>query len=189
MNIKTFGLSYGSFPAKVAATLKIPLEDAEAIFNRYHNELYSGITTYRENYVESTANAEGRIHMGMGCYIATDNASRDIRTLHNATCQFWSILTLLAINKMHQLIDLSGLQEEVQCISTIYDSIYFIVKKDADLIKWVNDQIVPIMGTDFIEGQTIENEATAEIGLDWADLHQISNDASEEEIQKVLDSL
>jgi len=185
----TFGLSYGSFPNKVAATLKIPLSEAESIFNRYHNELYPGITEYRESYVSRTASDNGKIHMGLGCYIKTNNASKDIRTLHNATCQFWSILTLLTINKMHTLIDEANLQDRVQCISTIYDSIYFIVDNDADLIKWVNDQLVPIMCTDFMEDQTIKNEATAELGLDWADMTQIPNNATTKEITEVLNSL
>jgi len=127
--------------------------------------------------------------MGLGCYIKTNNASKDIRTLHNATCQFWSILTLLTINKMHTLIDEADLQDRVQCISTIYDSIYFIVDNDADLIKWVNDQLVPIMCTDFMEDQTIKNEATAELGLDWADMTQIPNNATTKEITEVLNSL
>lgn len=185
----TFGLSYGSYPPKVAKTLKIPIEEATNIFNSYHNELYPGITEYRENYVLTTAQANKRIHMGLGCYIKTDKARKDIRTLNNATCQFWSILTLLTINKMHHLIDEAGLQNEVQCISTIYDSIYYCVKADAKILKWVNDKLVPIMVTDFMQGQLIKNVAISEIGLDWADMEQIPNNASLEDIVKVLDSL
>lgn len=185
----TFGLSYGAFPLKVSRTLKISLPAAEAIFNSYHNELYSGITDYRENYVLPTAAQHGRIHIGMGCYLKTDNADRDIRTLNNATCQFWSILTLLTINKMHQLIDEAGFQDKVQCISTIYDSIYYCVEDNPQTIKWVNDNLVPIMCQDFMVDQTIKNEATAEIGLDWASMEQISNGASIAEIRSVLTKL
>jgi len=183
----TFGLSYGSYPPKVANTLKISLAAATAIFDRYHNELYSGITDYRENYVLPTATENGNIHMGLGCYINTDNPDRDIRTLHNATCQFWSILTLLAINKIHQLIDEAGLRKEIQCISTIYDSIYFVVKDDAETIKWLNDRIVPAMLVDFMEDQTIPNEAAGEIGYDWADMNLIPNEASKDEIKSIRD--
>ena len=182
----TFGLSYGAFPPKVARTLKISVPAAQSIFDSYHNELYSGITDYRENYVLPTSAEHGKIHLGMGCYLKTDNASRDIRTLNNATCQFWSILTLLTINKMHQLIDDAGLHNDVQCISTIYDSIYYIVKDDATTLKWVNDKLVPIMVQDWMENQTIANEATAEIGYDWADMEQIPNGATLEEIKAVL---
>lgn len=80
----TFGLSYGSYPDKVSKTLKIPLAAAQSIFDNYHNVLYPGITDYRENYVLPTAKSTGRLHLGLGCYIYTDNARSDIRTLHNA---------------------------------------------------------------------------------------------------------
>lgn len=173
----------------MSKTLKISLAAASAIFNSYHNELYAGITDYRENYILPTAKAEGKIHLGLGCYISTNNARRDIRTLNNATCQFWSILTLLTINKLHQEIDINYLSNDIQCISTIYDSIYFIVRNDATTIKWLNDRLIKHMTTDFMINQTIKNEATAEIGLDWATLHKIPNNASIGQIEEVLQQL
>lgn len=185
----TFGLSYGSYPPKVAKTLKIPLEQAEEIFNSYHNELYRGITQYREGYVLPTAKENGKLHLGMGCYIKTDNADRDIRTLNNATCQFWSILTLLTINKLHALIDQENLSEDIKCISTIYDSIYFQVKADPAVVKWLNDRVVPIMSKDYIENQTIANEATGEIGLDWAYMDQVPHNSSLTTIKEILGKL
>lgn len=185
----TFGLSYGAYPPKVASSMKISLAAATAIFDSYHNELYPGIKKYREKYILPTAKKNGRIHLGMGCYISTDKASKDIRTLNNATCQFWSILTLLTINKMHKLIDIAHLEKEIQCISSIYDSIYFTVKDDPKIIKWVNDNVVALMTQDWMENQTIKNTAIAEIGLDWATMHQISNGAKIPEIEDVLTKL
>lgn len=185
----TFGLAYGAFPPKIAATLKIPLKAAEEIFNNYHNVLYPGITDYRENYVLPTAKQEGEIHLGLGFTLKTDDADSDIRTLSNATCQFWSILTALAINKMHQLIDEKGLQDDVIVTSTIYDSIYFEVTKDPEIIKWVNDNLIDTMLVDFMVDQTIHNEAVSEIGYNWADTKIISNGASINEIKQILKSL
>lgn len=182
----TFGLSYGAFPPKVAATLKISLAAAEAIFNSYHNELYPGITRYREEYVLPTTLEKGQIHMGLGCYIKSDNPDSDIRTLHNATVQFWSILTLLTINKMHHLIDRQGYQNDIQCISSIYDSIYYIVKKDPKVIAWLNNNLVEVMTKDFMENQRIKNEATSEIGTDWSNLVQLKHNATEAEISAIL---
>ena len=185
----TFGLSYGAFPAKVSKALKVDLETATLIFNNYHHKLYPGITDYRENYVLTTAERDRRIHLGMGFYIKTDNPSNDIRTLNNATCQFWSILTALAINKIHSLIDEKGWHDKIQVTSTIYDSIYFIVEDDPEVIKWLNDNITEIMATDFMENQIVKNAAIGEIGVDWADLQQISPTASIEEIKQVLKEL
>ena len=182
----TFGLSYGAYPDKVSKTLKISITAATAIFNNYHQVLYPQITSYRENYVLPTATAKGKLHLGLGCYIRTDNPERDIRTLANATCQFWSIITALTINKVHQQIDLHSMSHDIQCISTIYDSIYFTVRKDAATIKWLNDLIVPTITKDFMFNQTIPNEAAGEIGYDWASLHKIPINATIQQIEEVL---
>ena len=111
-------------------------------------------------------------------YLKSDDPTNDIRTLNNATCQFWSIITYLTINKIHQLIDKAGLQNDIKCISSIYDSIYFTVRADANLIKWLNDNIVPIITQDFMVDQAIHNEAAGEIGPDWATLCHVPNNAS-----------
>ena len=185
----TFGLAYGAFPPKIAATLKIPIEEAEEIFNNYHNVLYPGITNYRENYVLPTAKEYGEIHLGLGFTLKTDDADRDIRTLANATCQFWSILTALTINKMHQLIDENHLEHDVKVISTIYDSIYFEVTEDPVIIKWVNDNLIEAMLVDFMEDQTIHNEAESDIGYNWAEMVKIANNASVKDIQEALNKL
>ena len=179
-------MSYGAFPPKVASSIKCSLEEAEQIFNNYHNKMFPGITRYREEYVLPTAEKEGRLHLGLGCYINTDNAKRDIRTISNASAQFWSILTLLTINKMHKLIDEAGLQEDIKVVSTIYDSIYFEVKEDPTIIKWLNDHLIPIMTQRFMEGQIVDNEAELEIGPNWAELKAISNNANIDEIKDCL---
>lgn len=185
----SFGLAYGAFPPKVAATIKVPIEVAEAIFNAYHYELFPGISEYRENYVLPTSQTNGSLHLGLGCTIDTDDADRDIRTLANASIQYWSILTLLAINKIHQLIDEAGLQNDILVTATIYDSIYFEVRNDPVIIKWLNDHIVPIMETDFMVNQIVANEARLEIGSSWANLTELSDTATASDIQTVLDSL
>ena len=162
----------------MAATVKIPLWEAEEIFNAYHNEMYPGITEYRENYVLKKTKETGRLHLGLGFYINTDNPDRDIRTTNNASAQFWSILTALAINKMHALIDEAGLENDVIITSTIYDSIFFEIRNDPNIIKWVNDRIVPIMEQDFMLNQLVHNEARLEIGKNWADRKEIEANMS-----------
>ena len=185
----SFGLAYGAYPKKVASQVKIPIEEAQAIFDAYHNEMYPSITDFRENYVLPTASSEGRIHMGMGYYLRTDNADKAIRTLNNSQAQFWSTLTALTINKLHTAIDEAGYQDDIIITSTIYDSIYFIVREDPVIIKWLNDTIVPIMETDFIINQTVSNSADLEIGLDWSDIRTLSHNASLEEITRLLKEL
>lgn len=182
----TFGLAYGAYPAKIAATIKCTLLEAETIFNNYHNVLYPGITKYREEYVLPTAIAQGYLHLGLGCRLYTDNPDKDIRTLNNATIQFWSILTLLAVNELHHLIDESGYQNDIRVISTIYDSIYIEVRKDPTIIKWLNDTLIPLMCVDFIPNTIVHNDASGEIGPNWANLTAIPQNATIDQIKEII---
>lgn len=185
----TFGLSYGSYPPKVSATLKIPLKEAEEIFNNYHTVLYPSITEYRENYVLPTTYEQGQIHLGLGFNLKSDDPDRDIRTLNNATVQFWSILSALTISKLHQAVEQANLQNDIIVTSTIYDSIYLEVRNDPTIIKWLNDTIVPIMTTDFMFDQIVPNTADLEIGSSWADLHLLQHNATIDDISTVLDTI
>lgn len=187
----TFGLSYGAYPPKVAASIKCPISQAEQLFNVYHNEMYPQITEYRENYVLPTSLANGNLHLGLGCYISSSNPNKDIRTLANATVQFWSILTLLAVNKIHQLIDKTGLQNNIIVTSTIYDAIYFEIDNDPVIVKWLNDNIIPIMTTNFIPNQIVLNDCDLCIGTSWAnyDNYHLPHNASLEEITTIINSV
>ena len=182
----SFGLSYGSFPKKVAATIKCSLEEATTIFNRYHDELFRGITAYRETVVRAQAQKQGYLHLGLGCRIYTDDVEANIRTLGNSTVQFWSILTLIAINELHRRIEAEGLTEDIKITSTIYDAIYFEVRNDAETIKWLNDNAVECMTAPYLEDEIVHNEAELDIGPNWADVITLKNNLSINEINTIL---
>ena len=182
----TFLLSYGGYPKKLARNAKIPLEKAEEIFNNYHKVLYTGISDMRDRVVKE-ATEKGRIHLGLGCYMNSSDPEKESRTLFNACSQFWSILTILTINKMHYLIDEAGYSEDIQIVSSIYDSIYIHLKCDAEIIKWVNDNIIPLMTKDFVTDIIVHNEAEGEIGFNWYDTVKISNGASIEEVLEAIE--
>lgn len=180
----TFKLAYGGFPDEAKGGVI-----TQEIFDNYHNNLYPGITDYRENYVLPTTRNNGYIHLGLGCRIYSDDANGDIRTLNNATCQFWSIITQIAINELNYRAERDGMTEKVKVCSTIYDSIYFYVEDNAETVKWLNDNAVEVLCVDYIEDQVVKNEAEGEIGKNWADLHKVINNASVEDIEKVLEKI
>ncbi|WAK44662.1 DNA polymerase I [Alteromonas phage vB_AmeP_PT11-V19] len=180
----TFKLAYGGFPdAHKGGVI------TQEIFDNYHNLLYPGITDYRENYVLKTAHEQGYIHLGLGCRLYTDDANKDIRTLNNATVQFWSILTLIAINEINYRAKEAGLEERVIVCSTIYDSIYFYVDEDPEVIKWLNDTAVEVLCADYLKEQVVKNEAEGEIGLNWADLVKVKNGATVEDIKGAIEKV
>ena len=86
-------------------------------------------------------------------------------------------------------IDNTNKQNDVFINSTIYDALYGYVKNDPQTIKWLNDTIVPIMTTQWLEDQIVQNEANLEIGNSWADLHELPNNASLKKIKQVLKDL
>jgi len=177
----TFGLSYGAYPQKVSDTIGCTLEVAQGIFDAYHNEMFPGITEFREVITEE-AKLEGYTHLGLGCRLYTSDVGKEVRTLFNANSQFWSILTLLTINKLHSLIDDAGYTDDIKCISTIYDSIYFIVKEDAEIIQWLNNVLIEVMCVDYLVDQRVPNTAESEIGRNWSNLVELSNKATLGEI-------
>lgn len=179
----TFKLSYGGYPdAHKGGVI------TQELYDKYHYKLYPGITRFRQRVLEK-AKQNKYIHLGLGCYLYTNNVEKHERTLFNANIQFWSILTLLTINKFHKLVKENNLNSKVKTISSIYDSIYLVVKKDAKVIKWVNDNIIPILTKDFVKNQIVKNEAEGEIGYNWNDLHPIPNNASLNNIKTILETM
>lgn len=179
------GLSYGCHPPKIAKSINCSLEEAQLIFDRYHKELYPEIDDMRAK-VDKIAHKQGYVNLGLGCKLYSNNPERDTRTLFNANSQFWSILTLLTINKLNKLIEENNLEEDVVVVSSIYDSIYLHITANPEIIKWVNDTIIPIMKTDFLEDTIVHNEAVGEISYNWCDGIELNNNASLDEIKEAL---
>lgn len=180
----TFKLSYGGFPdADKGGVI------TKEIFDNYHNVLYPGITEYREEYVLPITRKQGYIHLGLGCRMYSSKPAQAIRTLNNATVQFWSIITLIAINEFNYRVRENNLENEIQVISTIYDSIYTQIVKDPEILAWANETLIEVMTVQYLEDEPIHNEAVGEVGLNWADLHRIANHATPDEIAEVLKQL
>jgi hypothetical protein len=159
------------------------------IYDSYHTVLYPNIMKQVNEYILPTAKAEGKLHLGLGFYLKTDNPERDVRTLNNSLNQVWSILTAIAISELHHRIDTQLASPElVQVTSTIYDSIYGIVKSDPSLIKWLNDNLVEILTKDFIHDQAVPNEANLDIGTNWANMQTLPNDVQLDTISAVMAS-
>lgn len=158
------------------------------IYDAYHNKLYKQVGEFRDDMI-TTCKKQGYIHLGLGCRLYSDDVDRDYRTLFNAYGgQFWSILTLIAINELHYQM---GNRDDILINATIYDSIYGIVKADAKSVKWLNDTLVPIMETDFIQDQIVKNEADLCIGTNWANVEdtELKHNESIETIQKIINKL
>ena len=181
------GASYGAFPAKIAEGIKCSLEEATEIFNNYHNKLYPDITKLREEIILPQAKKDGYVHMGLGARLYSDDIDTNARTIWNSISQFWSILTLIAMNEFNY--KLQNIPFNITINATIYDAIYGQIEATPEAIKWLNNTLPKIMRKDFIEDTIVHNNAAIEIGTSWADLHELSNNASLKEIEQVLKEL
>jgi hypothetical protein len=159
------------------------------IFDNYHNILYPGITKFREEKILPQAKRDGYIHMGLGCRMYVDDVDKDARTVFNSASQFWSILTLISLHRLNNEIVVTKQEEDIQANATIYDAVYGCIKDDINSIKWLNDTIVPIMTQDFLENQVVKNECGLEIGHNWADLTELPNNATIQQIQEVINEI
>ena len=96
---------------------------------------------------------------------------------------------MIAINELNHRIVMEGMFPYMDVISTIYDSIYLSCDKDPEVIAWLNENIIEIMTMQYLEDEPIRNEASGDIGLNWADLHRVPNHATPAEIAAILETL
>jgi predicted S18 family serine protease len=87
---------------------------------------------------------------------------------------------------MHHKTDENRYQNDIFTIGTVYDSVYYAVRKDPVIIKWLNDNLIKCMTVDFMENQSVKNEAESEISDSWANMIKIPNNASIKEIEEII---
>jgi len=158
------------------------------IYDSYHNVLYKGVGKFRDSMI-AKAKVDGYVHLGLGCRIYTDDVDKNYRTLFNAYGgQFWSALTLLTVVELYEAM---GDRTDIKINATIYDAVYGYVKKDSESIKWLNDTIIPIMETDFLEDQIVSNSADLCIGTSWANVEdtELRHNESVENIQRIINDM
>jgi len=180
----TFKCAYGGMPDSHKGGVITP-----EIHYNYHNTLYPGIHNYQKDYVLPHAKANNYSYLGLGLKLRTVNPNADIRTLFNAHSQFWSVLTLLSLARIDEEIEKANLQNDIRIISTIYDSIYFEVREDSKLIKWLNNTLIPIMTTDFLTHQLVKNESNIDIGYSFAQQIELPNNATIKQINETLQKI
>ena len=104
----------------------------------------------------------------------------------NFSIQCYSILTLIALANFQQRIDKASMQDDVIITNTIYDAIYLEVRNNPETISWVNTNLVEAMLTPYMINTAVPNAANLEIGTNLANLTELSNNATLDEISEIL---
>ena len=191
----SFAMAYGSGPAKVQALLKCSRAKAEHVYNSYHS-LYKGTADFA---VHSTneAKRDGYTTGAFGLKLRTPRANstnstiagQESRSLVNMRIQSYGLLMNRAGILFQERIEEAGYIDEVILINQIHDALYLLVKDDAQIVKWVNENLIEVMNIDYVEDQLIHNESELDVGRSWANQVTIKNNAALEEIQEVLSEL
>ena len=179
----TFALQFGCQTKKLASTLKIPLEEASAIYEAYHNVLYPGMAAFNDS-VHQEAQKFGYITLGLGLKLQTPaiNSSESWiqeeakRSAANAKVQFWDILTILGLMDFQDKIEAEGMVGKIIPHSTIYDSVYSEIVDDVGIISWANTNQIECMegSLKYMTDTPLVNlEAELDIGKNWKSLHTI----------------
>jgi len=115
-------------------------------------------------------------------------AQEEKRSAGNALMQSYCMLTVRAMTKFMELVWKSEYKYDIKPIATIHDSIYLLVRNNVGCLKWVNDNLIKVMGwTGLPELQhpIIDLPSILEIYPNWAKPIKLDNDATKKEILKL----
>ena len=177
----TFKLAYGGYPdADKGGTI------TQAIFDRYHNELYPGVTQFKTEYVIPTVNSNKSLHLNWGLRLATDNPRGDLLPLNNANFQGYSNLTCIAAVKFRNLYLSKGNPHNIMGLNIIHDALYYELDDTPEAIEWVNTNLIACMTPDFLHNQTVHLRAECDFGYNQKDMVTMSNNA---DLATIIDKL
>ena len=161
----------------------------QAIFDRYHGELYPGVAEFRDKYVVPTANQQKYLHLNWGLRVYSDNPKQDLLSLNNANFQGYSDLTLIAAINFRKAYLANGNPYNIQGLNIIHDALYYELDDTPEAVKWLNDNLIPIMVQDFLHNQTVHLRAECDFGYSQSTLQTLKNNATIEDVNNLLSKL
>ena len=177
----TFKCAYGGYPDSHKGGVI-----TQAIFDRYHNELYPGVTQFKTEYVIPTVNSNKSLHLNWGLRLATDNPRGDLLPLNNANFQGYSDLTCIAAVKFRNLYMSQGNPHNIMGLNIIHDALYYELDDTPEAVEWVNTNLIACMTPDFLINQTVHLRAEADFGYNQKDMVTLPNNA---DLATIIDKL
>ena len=161
----------------------------QSIFDRYHKELYPGVTKFREDYVIPASNEQKFLHLNWGLRLYSSNPKSDLLSMNNANFQGYSCLTLIAAIKFRNLYLSQGNPHNILGLNIIHDALYYELDDTPEAVKWVNDNLFACMVPDFLHNQTVHLRAEADFGYDQSHMQTMPNNADLSTIVEKLNTL
>lgn len=193
----SFLKQYGGGASKIQKVLKCSQQRAVEISDAY-DELYAGQIEFQKTN-ELFCKQHGYIELAFGLQLKTprihskDNGvqSSEVRSSSNAATQSYGMLMNRAFIEFLDRLKASEFKNDVKLINTIHDAVYLLIREDAEVIKWVNDNLVDCML--WQEDPKLESEikmgAELDLGRDWAHCYTLPNGFSEQNVALFLSKL
>lgn len=199
----SFLKQYGGGASKIQQVLKCSIARAKAISDNY-DELYKVQIQFKEKnrtfaiqhgYVEGafglrlrTPKINRKAPDRNGTYTFTAEAEAESRSSSNMVTQSWGMLTNRAFIEFEQRMTRDHMHKDVMLINTIHDAIYMLIRNDAKVIKWVNDNLIECMEWQedpMIHGD-IKITADLDVGPSWDKQYTLAHNMSVAEISAFL---
>lgn len=122
----------------------------------------------------------------------SSHAAAVSRTINNAESQSYGMLLNRAIIELRERLLKSEYVNDILLMNAIHDAGYFLVRENADVVNWLNINLVECMewhDDPKIAHDDVKLGAELDIGRSWNNTTTIKNKASLDEIKEVLNSL
>ena len=180
----TFKIAYGGFPDSHKGG-----SITQEIFDRYHNELYPGVTKFREDYVIPYSKDQGFLHLNWGLRLHSSNPKADLLSMNNANFQGYSDLTLIGATKFRRKYLEDGNKHNILGLNIIHDALYYELDDTPEAIKYVNDTLIKELIPDFLQNQTVHLRAEVDFGYSQSKMITLPNNAEMDVILEKLQTL
>lgn len=180
-------------------------EEAKSIESNYH-ELYKESDAYKADRLKQ-ASKDGYSSVAFGLKVRTpilkqvlwDNektpyeAQAEARTVGNAMGQSYGLLNNRAQNEFLHKVREAGYEYDILPVALIHDALYFMVRNDPVIVKFVNDNLIKSMEwqeLDEIKHDQVKLGAELDIYYPtWANSITLKNNLPIEEVKSLLDSM
>lgn len=149
----TFALTYGGTPQTLVKNQGFSLEEAEQIYNAYH-ELYKESDEWVNKKLES-AEQKGYVDVAFGLRVRTHKikqalmgtsktpheAEAERRTAGNALGQSYGLLNTRAGIEFNEKVRNSPYREYIKPTAQIHDAQYFLIRDLPEVVLWVNKEL------------------------------------------------
>ena len=197
----TFALQYAGTPFTLQQNSGFSYDEAQLVYARYH-QLYKQSDAYAED-KKLQASKNGYVDVAFGLRVRTPllkqviygsssmpyEAQAEGRTVGNALSQSYGLLNNRAAVSFMQKVWDSPYRLRIHPVGLIHDCIYLLVDDDAEVVAWVNVNLIQEMKWQElpeIQHPTVKLGAQLDIFWpNWANPVTLPNDATEAEIKVI----